>query len=216
VTSDLKNDVMFVVLGRQQLLVTGLIGLLREDGFDACERAFFTLREPQANHRMSTTSVVSVVVMTEDEELAHALPSVRSHTPIVLVSSQRITPEQAAVALLANVIGIVNPSVGVEGLGRALRAAASGRTIWSIEHFLASTQYLRNTPENRPRTIELTQRELEVLQLLHQGQSIREMAGSLLISPKTVEALQRGLYRKLGVRSKIHAVEYALRAGLLP
>lgn len=61
----------------------------------------------------------------------------------------------------------------------------------------------------------LSQREREVLHLIAEGLSAREVADRLGISVKTVEAHRTSLMRKLGVRKATELVRYALRHGLI-
>lgn len=61
--------------------------------------------------------------------------------------------------------------------------------------------------------IQLTQREMEVLQLLAQGLSNKEIARHLTVSPRTVNFHLDNIYSKLGVSSRTEAVIYALRRG---
>lgn len=61
--------------------------------------------------------------------------------------------------------------------------------------------------------IDLTQREVEVLQLLADGMSNRDIAQSLFLSVRTVEAHLRSLYRKLAVSSRTEAALWAVRNG---
>jgi DNA-binding NarL/FixJ family response regulator len=61
----------------------------------------------------------------------------------------------------------------------------------------------------------LTGREREVLQLLAEGQSNKEVAASLGIGVKTAEAHRANLMRKLGVHSVSELVRYAIRNGLV-
>jgi DNA-binding NarL/FixJ family response regulator len=62
----------------------------------------------------------------------------------------------------------------------------------------------------------LSEREIEVLELVAQGQSNREIAQSLYISVNTVECHAKNIYRKLAVRSRAAAVHSARGRGLLP
>jgi DNA-binding NarL/FixJ family response regulator len=61
----------------------------------------------------------------------------------------------------------------------------------------------------------LSTREREVLRLIAQGMSAKEIAGLLGISTKTVEAHRTSLMRKLGARKATELVRYALRKGLV-
>jgi DNA-binding CsgD family transcriptional regulator len=60
----------------------------------------------------------------------------------------------------------------------------------------------------------LTEREAQILRLLAEGKSNREMAESLVVSQKTVERHLANIYSKIGVNSRTAAVAFALRRGL--
>lgn len=66
------------------------------------------------------------------------------------------------------------------------------------------------TPSNA-----LTDREREVVQLLAQGKTNREVASLLVISHNTVETHRANSMRKLGVTSIVELVHYAIRTGLI-
>jgi DNA-binding NarL/FixJ family response regulator len=70
-------------------------------------------------------------------------------------------------------------------------------------------------PEEPPLHSDLTKRELEVLGLLSEGLSQKEIAASLVISSKTVAAHIQHILGKLGVHSRAQAVAQAYRRGLL-
>jgi DNA-binding CsgD family transcriptional regulator len=61
----------------------------------------------------------------------------------------------------------------------------------------------------------LTRREAEVLGLLAQGLSNKEIAALLWLSERTVERHITGVYRKIGVERRSEATAFALRHGLV-
>jgi DNA-binding NarL/FixJ family response regulator len=67
-----------------------------------------------------------------------------------------------------------------------------------------------------PRPSGLTEREVEVLQLLTKGLSNREVARALGISPKTVGRHIENLYAKAGVSSRAAAAVFAMENDLVP
>jgi len=66
-----------------------------------------------------------------------------------------------------------------------------------------------------PRFATLTTREKEVLKLLAEGNSVKEIAGSLTLSVKTVEAHKFNLMRKLDIHNKTHLVQYAIQKKII-
>ena len=62
---------------------------------------------------------------------------------------------------------------------------------------------------------ELTQRELQVLQLAANGLSNKELAGKLVISEKTVRNHIANIFSKLQVNDRTQAILYGLRKGLI-
>ena len=64
-------------------------------------------------------------------------------------------------------------------------------------------------------THNLTNRELEILRLLTQGQSTREISDTLFISPRTTTTHINNIFGKLDVSSRSAAVAYAMRNNLV-
>jgi len=67
----------------------------------------------------------------------------------------------------------------------------------------------------RPRSRKLSRKEREVLDGLAQGRTTEEIAGLLFVSPHTVRTHVKNGMRKLGARSRAHAVAIALRDGAI-
>jgi DNA-binding NarL/FixJ family response regulator len=61
----------------------------------------------------------------------------------------------------------------------------------------------------------ITPREEEILKLVAEGRSSREIADLLVISPKTVERHRANLLAKLGLRDRVELTRYAIRTGLI-
>src|ERR1035438_8218708 len=67
------------------------------------------------------------------------------------------------------------------------------------------------SPVRQPRFGSLTKREREVLKLLAEGQSVKEIAGNFDLSIKTIEAHKFNLMRKLDIHNKAQLVQYAIQ-----
>jgi two-component system, NarL family, response regulator YdfI len=98
-----------------------------------------------------------------------------------------------------------------------IRAAARGETLLKPE-VMVRVLALTNrpaaiTPSNEP--VNLTDRELEVLQSVARGERSKEIAVQLGISERTVKAHLASIYSKLGVDSRAAAIAVAAQMGLL-
>ena len=98
----------------------------------------------------------------------------------------------------------------------AVRAIERGGSYFSPPVAREIAEQLRNPRRSSSDPFSLlSHREREVLHLIVDGLSAREIAQGLEISTKTVEAHRTSLMRKLGVRKATELVRYALRHGLI-
>jgi two-component system, NarL family, response regulator LiaR len=73
------------------------------------------------------------------------------------------------------------------------------------------------TPDDRKREhLGITRRELEILELIAQGMSNREIAGKLYVSENTVKTHSSRVFDKLGAKRRTQAVQLGKELGLLP
>jgi DNA-binding NarL/FixJ family response regulator len=111
--------------------------------------------------------------------------------------------------------GYVLKSAVDQDLVNACRAALRG------EPFLypaAVTALIRTHLERRrtePEHDPLSPREQEVVRLIAEGMSGREIADRLAISPRTVERHRANLLQKLGLQDRVEVTRYAIRRGLI-
>jgi DNA-binding NarL/FixJ family response regulator len=90
-----------------------------------------------------------------------------------------------------------------------------------IEHLLSIITQLEGSsyhfaaPSNPANRFDLTQRELDVLQILQTGWSAKEMASHLFLSEATVKSHLASIYRKLDVKNRTQAVVVALAHHLI-
>lgn len=119
-------------------------------------------------------------------------------------------------AIKAGVNGYVLKKSGKDDLEKAIKAIMSGKKYFSEEIIIelaSSSQDDLN--QNNPKTIlHLTGREIDVLRLIAQEFSTNQIAEKLFISVPTVETHRRNLMQKLGVKSAIGMVKFAIRHGL--
>jgi DNA-binding NarL/FixJ family response regulator len=145
-------------------------------------------------------------------ELSRLLPDLR-----ILILTMYDNEQYFFESLKAGASGYVLKSVADRDLVEACRAAMRG------EPFLypgAVTPLIRNYLE-RARDGDsipakaITDREEEVLKLVAEGHSSKQIADLLFISVKTVERHRANLLQKLGLRDRLELTRYAIRAGLI-
>lgn len=129
----------------------------------------------------------------------------------VLVLTSLLEDASVIGAIRAGAIGYLLKDTQATELCRSVKAAALGQVQLSPE---ASARLLREVraPDN-PET--LTERETEVLRLVAQGLSNKELARALGIGEKTVKTHVSNILAKLGVQSRTQAALYAVQIGLV-
>jgi DNA-binding NarL/FixJ family response regulator len=141
----------------------------------------------------------------------------REHPDVrVIVLSMHASEEYVWQALRAGASGYVLKDAGLAELDLAIRAAARG------EKYLSPTMsrhvvdgYVRGlTPELSPLE-RLTSRQREILQLVAEGQTTKEIAGRLNLAVKTVETHRGQLMSRLDIHDIAGLVRYAIRVGLI-
>lgn len=135
----------------------------------------------------------------------------------ILVLSMHDRPEYVLEAVRAGAHGYLLKDTGPAELRRAVRAVHDGDTYFSATVAEQLTAALRGEldRERRRGLVELlTQREKEVLALVADGRSNKEIAEELGISPRTVESHRESLTRKLRIRSIAGLTRFALETGV--
>jgi NarL family two-component system response regulator LiaR len=138
---------------------------------------------------------------------------IRRDTPETEVIALTSVLEDASVidALQAGAIGYLLKDTQADQLCLAIKAAAAGQVQLSPE---VAARLIREVHAPEPLG-ELTEREVEILRLLTQGRSNKEIALDLTIAEKTVKTHVSSILAKLGVSSRTQAALHALRIGLV-
>jgi len=143
------------------------------------------------------------------EQLKDSHPAIK-----IIYLTQNRDPVCAAEALRRNASGYLLKNAAASELIKAIREVLQGRRYISpaiAEEML--TRGLKPGQEVKPQ--ELRPREREVLQLLAEGKSMKEVAGILNISPRTVEFHKYRMMEFLGLASNAELVQYAVKRGIV-
>ncbi len=114
-------------------------------------------------------------------------------------------------ALEIEPLGFVHKSEGLRMFDEALTMISRGSS-----YFSPYATALRDRKRQEYKSSgELTSKEYHLVRLIADGMSTKQIAGSLFLSPKTIENYRKKLMTKLGVNSIATLTRYALREGML-
>ena len=118
-------------------------------------------------------------------------------------------------ALRAGAIGYLLKTGTMEEVVRAIRLVAEGNSYISPEISEHVVHAILQEDETDAALSGLTRREREVLRLVAEGYSSRQIADSLGVSPKTIETHRARMMSKLGIHKSSRLVRFAIQAGVL-
>lgn len=137
------------------------------------------------------------------------------HTKVIVLSAHA-EPQIVRDTLLAGALGYVLKTYLFEDLASAIRSAGEGR------HYLSPRiagvvveDYLKGSmPEGSKRRAALTSREREIIQLISEEKSTKQIGQILHISPKTADSARRKIMDKVGISSVAGLTKYAIGENL--
>ena len=145
-------------------------------------------------------------------ELTNRRPGLR-----VLILSMHDNEQYLFEALRAGASGYVLKSVADRDLVEACRATMRGEpflypgAVRSLMRDFVERARRGESPPDDP----LTPREVEIVKLIAEARTTREIAADLVLSEKTVERHRTNILAKLGMRDRVELVRYAIRRGLV-
>jgi DNA-binding NarL/FixJ family response regulator len=181
-----------------------------------------TGREGLAMAEQLKPDVVLVDISLPDEsgmQLTRKLRNLLSRTRILIISMHSKI-DYIVEAFQAGATGYVVKESAAERLVQGIEAVSAGEYFLdsSISHEVVEKLMKSPVKEARIADVEygsLTTREQEIMRMLAEGISKREIADHLCISPKTVENHRANIMKKLGIHSAMELVRYAARLGLI-
>jgi DNA-binding NarL/FixJ family response regulator len=148
------------------------------------------------------------------DELAACLQRTR-----VLVISALADPSSVRCALSEGASGFLRKDSSADEVLRSIRRAAAGQTALSADVALVVAEAMRANPESasfRRRLTRLTPRQREVLALLAEGRSNREIGNALFVSEGTIKNHVSQILDLLGVRDRTRLAVLVAKHGLGP
>jgi DNA-binding NarL/FixJ family response regulator len=218
--ADTSAPLRVLIADDHKILRDGLRSLLEEKmpGFECVGEA----EDGAIATRMARELDPDIVIM--DIAMPHlsgidATREIKEQSPEikVLVLSMHASRAYVVKALQAGASGYLLKDSAFEELAAALKAAREGKMYLSTGISEATATTLRTGAVVQPDLLQsqrLTRRELQVLQLIAEGKSTKEIATKLAISAKTVETHRKQIMEKLGIRTVAGLTKFCIREGL--
>jgi DNA-binding NarL/FixJ family response regulator len=192
---------------------TGIRLALEQAGIDVCGEVEGTAELVDAVARCDPDVCLVGVSLAGGGMTAAAEVCVREPTPAVIILADAPDEEGFLLAMRIGAVGYLPMSISAARLPAIVRAVLVGEL--AIPRALVATLIDRLRDRNarrhlllpQRRGVDLTSREWEVLDLMRDGLSTREIAGSLVISDVTVRRHIGAVLKKLQVESRAEALE---------
>jgi DNA-binding NarL/FixJ family response regulator len=169
-----------------------------------------------AQQAMPNVLVMDLALLHVSEQGPLAVRQIDSSIGVLFLT-QEDSPEQLELAIAAGARGYMLKNSPPRQLLAGIRqiATVDDQNPRSLSRLVPDLQALALNNKHARASV-LTLREQEVMRLLAEGRTVREVAAELSLSIKTIEAHKLNLMRKLDIHNRSSLVEYAVRAGLIP
>ena len=191
--------------------------LAAENDFEVLDEAA-DVEEALAKVRLLSPNVLlmDLGLLHSTQDAAFSIRQARPQTAVLFLT-QEDAPEQLALAIAAGARGYMLKNSTAAQLVAGVRqiAFADNQEARGLSKIAPDLQALAASNNGYPRGSVLTSREQEVMRLLAEGRTVREVASELSLSVKTIEAHKLNLMRKLDIHNRTSLVEHAVQRGLI-
>ena len=214
-----KQRKRILIADHQPLFRQGLRALLGDEGdLEVVGDATDAGEALKKVHLLSPDVLVVDLALLQSDGQPSALTLRKAHpTLAMLFLTQEDAPQRFEFAVSAGAQGYMvknsPPSLLVEAVRRV--AAPENQNGRSLSSTIPDLHALSINNGTQPPHQALTSREQEVMQLLAEGSTVREVASELSLSIKTIEAHKLNLMRKLHIHNRASLVQYAVNRGLV-
>jgi len=208
-----------VIVDDQEIVRAGLRGMLASEPSVEVVGEAANGRDALALCRRILPDLVLMDVRMPDLDGLAATRALKEECPSisVIIVTMHENPDYLFEALKAGAAGYVLKDATRRELVSAIQQVLSGDTMLNAD---LATRLLRRLADESPQerksaAVALTRRERQVLRLLAQGQTNREIAGNLVITAGTAKQHVERILGKLGVSDRTQAAVRAVELGLL-
>jgi two-component system response regulator NreC len=207
------KEITVLVVGDEVIPRAGLKHLLAsEDGFDVRGEANSTSAIEEAA-KLAPDVIITFAEATRPS-CAQMISSLRAAVPDsgIVVLGRETHHAYVALLLSTGALGYVLVRASPRDLFSAIRVASCGRRF--IDPILSDELYAMFAHQAETGTKVLSRREEQVLRMLAYGHTLKEIAGLLNVSRKSIETYQARSRQKLGLRTRADIVRYARETGI--
>ena len=213
----MSNPIRVLVADGHAIVRKGICALLAtESGIEVIGEAQNGREAVAEAQRLQPDVILMDLVMLCMDGL-EATHFIRASQPEVriLVLTSFASDDKVFPAIRAGALGYLFKDAGPDELVKAIRQVYRGE--FSLHPTIARKLLgeLADPAESGPEAVSLTERETEVLHMVAQGRSNRQIAEGLAISEATVRTHVSKILAKLNLGSRTQAALYALREGLV-
>lgn len=213
----MDSGIKIFIVDDHQILIDGLKSLLRNEkqfiiaNEALCANEALTKLKANADYDILITDIsmpeMDGVELTK--RVKELYPQIK-----ILVLTMFNDQEVANEIMGSEAEGFILKNTGKEELVSALTIIAGNGTFYSREVLTKMMQKVKNDKKVAEDTANLTERELEILQLICQELSSEQIADQLNISKRTVDTHRQNIYEKTSCKTIISLIKFALRNNL--
>ena len=215
------NRLRILVADDHEIVRRGLISLIKSHpDWEVCAEADNGRQAVEKASQTKPDIAILDIGMPVLNGLEATRQILREHPAVRILILTITDTDQAVQAVLdAGARGFLLKSDAARDLVTAVEALAHNKTFFTARVAdLVLSGYLNRSPRSTKSDVSLpglTSREREVVQLLAEGKSTKEVACHLNLSVKTAETHRSNIMRKLGLHSVSELVLYAVRNGIV-
>jgi DNA-binding NarL/FixJ family response regulator len=202
------NELSILVVDDYPIMRYGLRALLEaQPGWNICSEAATGQAALQKLKRLKPDIVLLGLDLPDMQgfEIIPKIIEIHPRAEILALTNHK-SREIASQAITSGARGLVLKSDGLRDLIRAIRALAGGKSFCSLQ---AGALIKDEGADDLLAT--LTSRELQILKLLADGKSNKQVAAALDVSVRTVEAHRASFMKKLDLRTLSDLIYFAIR-----
>ena len=223
-----ERCVRVCIVGGQQIMRSGIAVLLQQRGCESdsdyhyCDEESFEQALDEFAYRELPYDLVVLILTGGPFTVIHRISEVLGQHPHdlpLLVLSDKVTRGHVYAALRIGAKGYLELDAKPEELAKAVHSAANNKVFLSPEVTELLVDDVSSSYESkrsqRVGNTRLSIRETEIVQLLCESLSSKEIARKLHLSPKTIENHRYNIYRKCSVESVTGLMRYAIQNGMV-